>query len=161
MRILELAEKLVVHCQARRLMVATAESCTGGLIAGALTSIPGSSDLFGYGFVTYSNAAKTELLGVPPGLISAVGPVSEAVAAAMAEGALKRAQADLAVSVTGLAGPEGGTPFTPVGTVWFGLAIKGCPGALRRHRRFTGDRQVVREASVAYALHLLLEGSRQ
>src|SRR5580698_10606896 len=106
-------------------MLATAESCTGGLIAGALTEIAGSSDVVERGFVTYSNAAKTELLGVPAALIDTEGAVSEPVARRMAEGALAHSAADLAVSVTGIAGPGGGTDKKPVGLVWFGLARRG------------------------------------
>ena len=152
----ELAGKLVSLCRARGLTVTTAESCTGGLVAGAITAISGSSEMFERGFVTYSNDAKTELLGVPAGLITAVGAVSEAVARSMAQGALIRAKADLAVSVTGIAGPGGGSAAKPVGTVWFGLASK--TGGITRHRRFTGDRAAIRAASVVFALNLLLDG---
>jgi len=151
-----LAEKLVALCRAHGLSVTTAESCTGGLVAGAITAIPGSSEMFDRGFVTYSNAAKTELLGVPAGVIAAVGAVSEAVARNMATGALAAAKADLAVSVTGIAGPGGGTLVKPVGTVWFGLAAK--TGVITRHRHFAGDRDAVRAASVIFALNLLLDG---
>jgi nicotinamide-nucleotide amidase len=104
-----LAARLVMMCRARGVTVATAESCTGGMIAAAITAIPGSSAVLDRGFVTYSNAAKTEMLGVPEGLIAAVGAVSEAVAARMAEGAKKRAGVEIAVSVTGIAGPDGGS----------------------------------------------------
>ena len=151
-----LAEKLVRLCQAQGLRVTTAESCTGGLVAGAITGIPGSSDILDRSFVTYSNAAKTEMLGVPAGLITAVGAVSEAVARRMATGALIQARADLAVSITGIAGPGGGTLTKPVGTVWFGRA--GSTGVITRLRRFTGDRDAVRDASVVFALNLLLDG---
>jgi nicotinamide-nucleotide amidase len=106
------AARLVLVCRARGLTVTAAESCTGGLVAGAITAIPGSSEIFDRGFVTYSNAAKTDMLGVPAGLISGVGAVSEAVARRMAAGARSRAGADLAVSVTGIAGPGGGSPAT-------------------------------------------------
>src|SRR5438067_3060108 len=109
------AEALLALCRAHGATVATAESCTGGLIAATLTAIAGSSDVFDRGFVTYSNAAKTEMLGVPPELIASVGAVSEAVAARMAEGALARSAADIAVSVTGVAGPAGGSAEKPVG----------------------------------------------
>ena len=108
--------------KARGLMMATAESCTGGLIAGACTSLSGSSDWFDRGFVTYSNAAKAEMLGVPEALIDAHGAVSEPVARAMAAGAVARSAAQLAVAVTGVAGPTGGSAEKPVGTVWFGWA---------------------------------------
>ena len=151
-----LAEKLVARCRAKGLRLATAESCTGGLIAGAITAIPGASEIFDYGFVTYSDAAKTEMLGVAAGLIDAVGAVSEAVARRMAAGAKRRSGADLAVSVTGIAGPGGGSPGKPVGTVWFGCARP--EGVLTRHRHFAGDRDAIRAASVVFALHLLLDG---
>lgn len=151
-----LAERLVLLCRARGFTLATAESCTGGLVAGAITAISGASEIFGSGFVTYSNQAKTELLGVPPGLIAAVGAVSEVVARRMATGALGRAHADFAISVTGIAGPGGGSPAKPVGTVWFGLASR--KGVLTRHRLFTGDRTAIRAASVIFALNLLLDG---
>jgi nicotinamide-nucleotide amidase len=150
-----LAARLVMLCRARGVTVATAESCTGGLIAAAITAIPGSSAVLDRGFVTYSNNAKTELLGVPAGLIEAVGAVSEAVARRMAEGAKKHAKVDIAVSVTGIAGPDGGSAEKPVGTVWFGLANR--HGDLfTRHKIFTGGREAIRAASVTYALTLLL-----
>ena len=136
------------------LMVATAESCTGGLIAGALTEIAGSSDVVDRGFVTYSNEAKTEMLGVPAGLIEAHGAVSEPVARAMAEGALARSRAGVTVSVTGVAGPGGGSADKPVGTVWFGASRRGA-GTLSERKVFSGDRSAVREATVRYALELL------
>ncbi len=153
----EMAARLVALSRARQWTITTAESCTGGLVAGAITAIPGASDVLEYGFVSYSNAAKTALLGVPAGVISAVGAVSEAVARRMAAGARLRANADLAVSVTGIAGPGGGTATKPVGTVWFGLA--GREGdLLTRLRLFTGDRDQIRAASVSFALELLLKG---
>lgn len=150
-----LAGRLVAACRRRGLSVTAAESCTGGLVAGAITGIAGASDILDRAFVTYSNAAKTELLGVPAGLFDAVGAVSEAVARRMAEGARRRVGADFAVSVTGIAGPGGGSPGKPVGTVWFGLA--GPDGVKTRHRLFTGDRAAIRAASTDYALRLLLE----
>jgi nicotinamide-nucleotide amidase len=157
----ELAARLVMLCRAKGLTVATAESCTGGLIAGAITAVPGSSAMFGHGYVTYSNAAKTDMLGVPEGLFAAVGAVSEAVARRMASGAKTRAGADLAVSVTGIAGPDGGSAEKPVGTVWFGLA-DAAGHISARHKLFAGDRQAIRAASVEFALHLLLEeGAKQ
>ncbi len=149
-----LAEKLVTSCRAKGLSVTTAESCTGGLVAAAITSVAGSSEMFSQGFITYSNAAKTALLGVPAGLLAAVGAVSEAVAARMAEGARLRAGADFAVSVTGVAGPGGGSLDKPVGTVFFGLSAGG--SRLVRHRRFAGDRAAIRAASVEFVLNLLL-----
>ena len=147
------AGQLVALCKAKGVTIATAESCTGGLIAAAITEVPGSSAVFGQGFVTYSNAAKTEMLGVPAGLITAVGAVSEAVAATMAQGARNRASADLAVSVTGIAGPDGGTPQKPVGTVCFGLASP--QGVTTYTKHFNGNRREVREQSMDFALELL------
>ncbi len=148
------AETVLAACRAAGLTIATAESCTGGLIAAALTAIAGSSDVVDRGFVTYSNAAKTEMLGVPAALIDAKGAVSEAVVRAMAEGALRHSAAALAVSVTGIAGPSGGSAAKPVGLVWFGCARRG--GAMRTLRRvFAGDRAEVRRAAVATAFGLL------
>ncbi|KDM68164.1 nicotinamide-nucleotide amidohydrolase PncC [Acidiphilium sp. JA12-A1] len=134
--------------------IATAESCTGGMIAAALTDIAGASAVFGHGFVSYANDAKVAMLGVEPGLIAREGAVSETVARAMAEGARARAGADLAVAVTGIAGPEGGSAEKPVGTVWFGVARK--DGATLAERRvFPGGRDAVRRATVDHALDLL------
>jgi nicotinamide-nucleotide amidase len=141
--------------RARGWKLATAESCTGGLIAAALTSVAGSSDVVERGFVTYSNEAKAEMLGVPAALILARGAVSEEVAAAMARGALARAHVQIAVSVTGVAGPGGGTAAKPVGLVWFGWAVAGRVRTLSRI--FPGDRGAVRAASVAVAFDLLEE----
>ena len=152
--ILAAAANLLERLRHRGLMLATAESCTGGLIAAALTHIPGSSDVVDRGFVTYSNAAKSELLGIPAALIAVHGAVSQPVAAAMAEGAVARSDADLAVAVTGVAGPGGGTADKPVGLVWFGLARRGHPSHTE-HRVFPGDRAAVRAATVALALRLL------
>jgi nicotinamide-nucleotide amidase len=151
------AAELVAHCRAHSRTVATAESCTGGLIAGAITAIPGSSAMFTHGFVTYSNAAKTEMLGVPADLIDIHGAVSEPVARLMAQGARQRAHVDLAVSVTGVAGPDGGSAQKPVGTVWFGLAD--AHGTTAHHRLFPGNRDAIRQASVAFALQLLAQGN--
>ncbi|WP_085314447.1 CinA family protein [Derxia lacustris] len=131
--------------------IATAESCTGGMIAAHLTDLAGSSDWFERGFVTYSNAAKTELLGVPAEVIATHGAVSEPTALAMVAGALERSLAQIAVAVTGVAGPGGGSADKPVGTVWFGFAVRGqAPFAVRQ--QFDGDRASVRAATVAYAL---------
>ncbi len=141
-------------CRTRKLMIATAESCTGGLIAAALTEIAGSSDVVDRGFVTYSNPAKSDMLGVPAELIEANGAVSGPVAAAMATGALQRSNAALAVAVTGVAGPGGGTESKPVGTVWFGMAVRGGTTITQR-RVFPGDRSSVRQATVAHALSML------
>ncbi len=134
--------------------LAVAESCTGGLITGQLTEVPGSSDVVERGFVVYSNAAKVELLGVGPALIERFGAVSAEAASAMAEGALAHSHAEVALSVTGIAGPGGGTPDKPVGLVFFGLARKGAVTRTERHV-FAGDRGAVRAASVAAALDLL------
>lgn len=146
-----LGDALRVHA----MRVATAESCTGGLVAAAITSVAGSSEWFERGFVTYSNDAKHEMLGVARELIDAHGAVSEAVARAMAEGALARSAADCAVSVTGVAGPGGGTPAKPVGMVCFGWAMRERqPITATRH--FAGGREEVRLASVEAALAGLL-----
>ncbi len=147
------AEALLSACRAKGVRIATAESCTGGLIAAALTAIAGSSDVVDRGFVTYSNAAKSELLGVDPALIARVGAVSEEVARAMAEGALARSRAELAVAVTGVAGPGGGSAAKPVGLVWFGLATPN--GVSTGSMIFPGDRTAVRAATVVHAFGLL------
>jgi nicotinamide-nucleotide amidase len=144
--------------RARGLMLATAESCTGGLIAATCTSVAGSSDWFERGFVTYSNAAKTEMLGVPALLITARGAVSAEVACAMADGALARSAAGIAVAVTGIAGPGGATPGKPVGTVWFALARRGQPAQADR-LQLGGDRTSVREQTVQHALLRLIEAA--
>jgi nicotinamide-nucleotide amidase len=141
--------------QGRRWMMATAESCTGGLIAGACTDLPGSSNWFERGFVTYSNEAKTELLGVAAALIAVHGAVSEPVVRAMAEGAVARSLAQVSVAVTGVAGPAGGSSGKPVGTVWFGWSVNGQVRTERR--RFDGDRATVRAATVRHALQTLAE----
>jgi nicotinamide-nucleotide amidase len=148
------AEAVLAACRSRNWRVATAESCTGGLVAAALTAITDASDVVERGFVAYSNAAKMELLGVSAETIAAHGAVSAQTCAAMARGAVARAGVDLAVSVTGVAGPGGGTPQKPVGLVYLGLARK--DGAARVERRiFAGDRTAVREAALALALELL------
>lgn len=134
--------------------LATAESCTGGLIAAALTEVAGSSDVLDRGFVTYSNAAKTDLLGVPAALVAEHGAVSAAVAEAMADGALARSPADAAIAVTGVAGPGGGSTEKPVGTVWFGCAIRGSKAQSDR-QLFPGSRTEVRLAAVRHAFSLL------
>ncbi|MDR0275893.1 MAG: CinA family protein [Burkholderiaceae bacterium] len=139
---------------ARRWMLATAESCTGGLIAAACTDLAGSSEWFERGVVSYSNAAKTDLLGVPPALIAAHGAVSQPVARAMAAGACARAPAQVSVAVTGIAGPGGGSADKPVGTVWFAWCVNGQISAECQH--FDGDRSQVRQQTVAHALQGLL-----
>jgi len=152
---LPLVEQLAAKLLQRQWLLVTAESCTGGLIAGACTDLSGSSNWFERGFVTYSNTAKTELLGVPAALIDTHGAVSEEVARAMAAGAVQRSHAQVAVAVTGVAGPTGGTAEKPVGLVWFGFAL---PGQVRTEQmHFTGDRAAVRAATVHHALQRLTE----
>ena len=148
------AETLLDLARRAGAMIATAESCTGGLIAGAITEVPGSSDIFDRGFVTYSNAAKTEMLGVDPAQIEAHGAVSEAVARAMAEGALARSGATLAVSVTGIAGP-GGSDHKPEGRVCFALARSGASTSVETVEFGAIGRSEVRAATVRHALELL------
>ena len=138
----------------REWRVSTAESCTGGWIAKALTDVPGSSQWFDSGVVSYSNAAKEQLLGVPRELLEAHGAVSEAVVRAMAEGVRARIGVDLAIAVSGIAGPGGGTADKPVGTVWFAWATP--QGTSAECREFGGDREAVRRFSVAHALERLL-----
>ncbi len=152
--LIQAATALLAEFRFRGLMLATAESCTGGLIAGVLTEVAGSSDVLDRGFVTYSNAAKSDMLGVPPELIEANGAVSGPVAASMAGGALLRSRAALTVAVTGVAGPGGGSESKPVGTVWFGVADRGAPTFTER-RVFPGDRTAVRRATVEHALVML------
>jgi competence/damage-inducible protein CinA C-terminal domain len=147
-------EELAAALLARGWLLATAESCTGGLVAAACTDLAGSSEWFERGFVTYSNEAKTDLLDVAPALIEAQGAVSEVVARAMAFGAVRRSRARVSVAVTGIAGPSGGSPDKPVGTVWFGYMVDG--HLTSETRRFAGDRAAVRRATVAHALNGLL-----
>jgi nicotinamide-nucleotide amidase len=156
---LTLAQSVLDACRARGWHVATAESCTGGLIAGALTAIAGSSDVVERGFVAYSNEAKAELLGVSPETIAAHGAISAETAAAMAEGAVNRAPVDLAISVTGVAGPGGGSAAKPVGLVIFGMARRNGPCRTER-RVFDGDRSAVRQAALQMALGLLAAEAR-
>lgn len=154
-----LAARVGEHLQSSGRRVVTAESCTGGWVSKALTDVAGSSGWFETGFVTYGNGAKTALLGVLPAEIAEHGAVSEAVVKAMAMGALERAGADLAVAVSGIAGPDGGTPGKPVGTVWFAWAWRRGKSVHVEARRklFKGDREAVRRKSVASALSGLLE----
>jgi nicotinamide-nucleotide amidase len=157
--VVELADAL----RARGWHLASAESCTGGMIAAACTDLAGSSDWFERGVVSYSNEAKTELLGVPTSLLEQHGAVSEPVVRAMVEGMQRLSGADLAVAVTGIAGPAGGTRAKPVGTVWFGFAQRAADGAVRidsEHFRFDGDRAQVRSATVEHALRGLLQRVR-
>jgi nicotinamide-nucleotide amidase len=156
----ELADALRV----RGWHLACAESCTGGMIAAACTDLAGSSDWFERAVVSYSNEAKKALLGVPETMLEQHGAVSEPVARAMVEGVLRSSGAELAVAVTGIAGPAGGSPTKPVGTVWFGFALRRADGSVRvgsEHRRFEGDRAQVRSATVAHALQGLLQRVRE
>ena len=151
----EFAAAVLDAARARGMMIATAESCTGGLIIGALTDIAGSSDVVDRGFVTYSNQAKQDMLGVSEDTLTAHGAVSAETATEMAAGALVRSGADLAISVTGVAGPGGGSDEKPVGLVWFGLAKDGAR-AIAESRMFAGlDREGVRRATVLHALAML------
>ncbi|MEO9824459.1 MAG: CinA family protein [Paracoccaceae bacterium] len=150
------AETLLELARAQNIRIATAESCTGGLIAAALTEVAGSSDVFERGFVTYSNAAKTQMLGVAPALIKAHGAVSEQVAQAMAIGVLTHSEAEIAVSVTGIAGP-GGSDHKPEGRVCFGLAIKDRPTQSETVEFGALGRALVRKASVDHALKLVAQ----
>ena len=153
------AGEVLELCRARKLKIATVESCTGGLLAAALTSIAGSSDVIDRGFITYSNEAKTELVGVPWQLIGFRGAVSEEVARSMAEGALARSVADIAVAITGIAGPGGGSETKPVGLVYLGCALKNALTEVRREV-FAGDRAAVRRASVLAALEMMAAAAR-
>jgi len=154
----DLARNTLAAARRRGWMVATAESCTGGLIAGALTEIAGSSDVVDRGFVTYSNAAKTAMLGVPEDVLTAQGAVSGPVATAMAAGALDRSLAQVAVAVTGIAGPGGGSAEKPVGLVWFAIATRN-GGARTERMIFPGDRSAVRRATVVRALEMICEAA--
>ena len=151
----DLAQDVLDACRAAGLMLATAESCTGGLVAACLTSRAGSSAAVERGFVTYTNRSKQDLLGVPPHLFAAVGAVSEEVARAMAEGALDRSPAHISVSVTGIAGPGGGSATKPVGLVHMASARRGRAVLHERHV-FSGDRDAIRRQAVESALRLLL-----
>lgn len=159
--VLELAETVLAACRARGWMLGTAESCTGGLVAGALTAISGSSDVVSGGFVTYANAAKTRLLGVPEALIAANGAVSRPVAEAMAWGALETGKFDVAMALTGIAGPDGGSKDKPVGLVHFavGWRLGNDESRVLAETREYGDlgRGAVRMAAVRTALELLIK----
>ncbi|MCD2510916.1 CinA family protein [Comamonas endophytica] len=154
-----LVSELAAALLSRGAQMATAESCTGGLIAGACTDVAGSSNWFERGFVSYSNRAKTEMLGVDAALIEAHGAVSEAVALAMARGAVAHSLAQCSLAVTGVAGPGGGSVDKPVGTVWFGWCVDGRADA--ECVRFEGDRAAVREATVEHALEGLVRRLRE
>ncbi|RME66536.1 MAG: CinA family protein [Alphaproteobacteria bacterium] len=150
---------LLEACRSRGWRLATAESCTGGLVAGAITDVAGASDVFEGGFVVYSDAAKAAMLGVPQALLRTHGAVSQAVATAMADGALAHADAQLAVAVTGIAGPGGGTAAKPVGLVWFALARKDHPTQTCKRRFGAIGRTMIRRDSVKQALQLLLDAA--
>lgn len=151
MEIEQLATQLGQYCDQHNLKLATAESCTGGWIAQSITAIAGSSAWFERGFVTYSNEAKMEMLGVQSSTLEQFGAVSEQTAREMAIGALNNSHADITASVTGIAGPDGGSDQKPVGTVWFGFARKG-QEAVATLKQFTGDREAVRRQSVEFVL---------
>jgi PncC family amidohydrolase len=148
------AERLVGELAEKGLTCATAESCTGGGVGSAITAVPGSSAVFWGGVISYDNSVKSNVLGVPESVLATVGAVSQECAAAMAQGARRLLKTDLAVSVTGIAGPDGGTAEKPVGLVWFGLASSG--GVRTEKMVFPGDRAAVRAAAVEHALGLLL-----
>ena len=155
LEIVTLARLLVDEARARSLRITTAESCTGGLVAAAICGVSGASDVFDRGFVTYSNRAKQEMLGVPGDLIADLGAVSEAVARTMAEGALENSNAHLSVAITGVAGPGGGTPMKPVGTVHIATA-RANHGLMHSHEFFEDDtREGIQLAAVAAALQML------
>lgn len=149
-----MARSVLAACRERDLILAVAESCTGGLVSAALTSVPGSSAVVERGFVTYSNQAKTELLGVPEAILAAHGAVSAETAKAMVEGVLAHAPVDLAAAITGIAGPDGATPGKPVGTVFVGIGRKGGEVLVERHE-FPGGRDQIRTQAAMTALGLL------
>lgn len=149
-----LSERVLAACRRARLRLAVAESCTGGLVLASLTAIPGASDVLDRGFVTYGNDAKAQMLGVPSALIDAHGAISEPVARAMAEGALRHSPADIGIGVTGIAGPGGATAEKPVGLVHLAAARKGRETLHERHL-FAGDRAAIRRAAAAAALALI------
>ncbi len=151
-------EGIAAHCITEQLSITCAESCTGGGLAYAFTSLPGSSAWFERSFVTYSNQAKSEMLNVPAVLLDSFGAVSSEVVHAMAVGALVQANADLALSISGVAGPDGGSAEKPVGTVWFGLAHKGAEQPVQTFKEcFVGDREAIREQAVAFAVGVIAE----
>lgn len=152
--LMHLSERIGQALKARGATVTTAESCTGGWVAKVITDIPGSSAWFERGFVTYSNEAKSQMIGVKPATLEQHGAVSEPVVVEMAIGAIKAARADYAISVSGIAGPDGGTATKPVGTVWFGFASAAGEG-ITRCECFSGDRENVRRQATAYALQTL------
>lgn len=159
-RLISDADELLEFLRERQLMLATAESCTGGMIAGTLTEVAGSSDVVDRGFVTYSNEAKQDMLGIPPALIREHGAVSEPVAVAMAEGALRNSRADVAVSVTGVAGPGGGTDTKPVGLVHIACARRGKATVHQRHVFADRGRGWIRQETVAQAFRVITQQAR-
>jgi nicotinamide-nucleotide amidase len=154
-KLIDLAEDVISSCQNNNLQLATAESCTGGLIAGCLTAVSGASDVLHYGYVTYTNQAKINILGVSASILREHGAVSELVSRTMADGALKSGDANIAVSVTGIAGPSGGSDKKPVGLVHIAVARTDYETLHERHL-FEGDRQAIRQQTIAAALELLL-----
>lgn len=159
----DLVEQLTALLKAKKMTLVTAESCTGGLLAASITHRPGTSEMFERGFITYSNESKTDLLGVPKDVIDKYGAVSAETAQAMAQGALENSRAQLAVSITGIAGPDGGTPEKPVGLVYFGYALKGGSAGTIEHR-FSGKRSEIQAEATQTALkHLIsvLDKSKQ
>ena len=149
------AERLVSLLTARQMTCATAESCTGGGIGAAITSVSGASAVYKGGIISYANEVKEALLGVPAAVLAEKGAVSSETAAAMATGVRQRLKVDFSVSVTGVAGPTGGTPEKPVGLVWFGIASK--RGTFTEKRNFTGDRETIRAATATVAIELLIK----
>ncbi len=158
--LVELAKAVMMAAKERDKRVTTAESCTGGLLGACLTANAGSSDVVDCGFITYSNDSKTRLLGVPSDLVKEHGAVSDIVASAMAEGALAQSQADFAVSITGIAGPGGGSKEKPVGLVYMALAQTGCDALVKRYV-FAGTRSDIRRAATGAALELLLTSIKE
>lgn len=149
------ANAILDACKKHNTTLATVESCTGGLLSAMLTELPGSSKMFTHGFITYANDAKTQMVGVDPALIRHHGAVSEAVARAMAEGALKASSAKLTIAITGIAGPKTDDSHKPVGTVHLACAMKGKP-TMHQHKIFAGDRSEIRLAAVDAALDMIL-----
>jgi nicotinamide-nucleotide amidase len=157
-KLISLAEEVLACLKSKGLMIATAESCTGGLIASLITSIPGSSEIFDRGFITYSNQAKIDILKIPSALIGSKGAVSEEVAYAMADGVLNNTHADISISVTGIAGPGGGSEEKPVGLVYIGLGARNNKIIVEKNI-FQGSRDEIRIATVERAVNLLLSSA--
>lgn len=156
----ELAHRFVAELKDLGVMFATAESCTGGMVASAVTDVPGASDVFDRGFVTYSNEAKNEMIGVELAVIDKQGAVSEAVASAMADGALMRSNADVAMAITGIAGPGGGSDIKPVGLVWFACAATGASTLVTSHVFEDGGRDFIRYHAALFALEMAMQVAR-